>query len=70
MQNETKKIKRGDRLQASLFELAVGETLAIPYRCFSENTIRSTLSQLKLSHPMRYEVNTKSNSTAIVTRTE
>lgn len=44
---EIKKIKRGDRLQLALTDLNVGESVKVPYRFFSENSIRATASQLK-----------------------
>lgn len=63
-----KKIKRGDRLQVSLLELNVGEQIQIPYRIFSENSIRATVSQMKQNNPASFEVNTKSNYAAVITR--
>jgi len=66
---EIKKIKRGDRLQVALIELSVGERVKVPYRYFSENSIRSTVSQLKVGKPLDFDINTQSNVAAIITRT-
>ncbi len=68
---EIKKIlKRGDKLQVSLLELNVGESIKVPYRHYSENSIRSTVTQLKRKdkNPLDFEINAKSNTTAILTR--
>ena len=67
---EIKKIKRGDRLQLALTELNVGESIKVPYRYFSENSIRATISQLKVDRPLGYDINTKSNVAATITRTQ
>lgn len=64
------KIKRGDRLRVTLLNLEVGDAVKIPYRIYSENSIRATVSQLKLSHPVKYDINVKSNLVAIITREE
>ena len=45
-QMEVKKIKRGDRLQVALLELNVGDSVKVPYRHYSENSIRATVTQL------------------------
>lgn len=67
---EIKKIKRGDRLQLVLTELEVGDCIRIPYRLFSENSIRATASQLKADKAMAYNINAQSNVAAILTRTQ
>lgn len=67
-QMEIKKFKRGDRLQVTLMELAVGECVRVPYRYFSENSIRATASQLKSNKAVEYDINTQSNVAAIITR--
>lgn len=69
---EQKKIKRGDRLQVALLELAVGESVKVPYRHYSENSIRSTVTQLKKSRedPIGYDIDARSNVAAIITRTQ
>lgn len=69
-QIEIRKIQRGDRLQPALAELELGMSLKIPYRFYSENSIRATLSQLKLDRAMRFKANTASHIAAIVTRVE
>lgn len=68
---ETKKIKRGDRLQVALLELNVGESIRVPYRHYSENSIRATVTQLKKTkddNPIEYDINARSNVAAIITR--
>lgn len=65
---EIKKISRGDRLQPALIELAIGESVKVPYRFFSENSLRATASQLKASSELEFEINARSNTAAIVTR--
>lgn len=67
-QMEIKKIKRGDRLQLTLTELSVGNSIRVPYRLFSENSIRATASQLKADKAVEYDINTRSNVAAIITR--
>lgn len=67
---EIKKIQRGDRLQPALLELSVGESMKVPYRFFSENSLRATASQLKISAGAEYEINARSNTAAVVTRTK
>lgn len=71
-QMEVKKIKRGDRLQVALLELNVGDSVKVPYKCYSENSIRATVTQLKKSRkdPIGYDINVRSNVAAIVTRTQ
>lgn len=65
---DTKKIKRGDRLQLALIELAVGEEIKVPYRFFSENSIRSTVSQLKADKAVDFDINTRSSVAATIKR--
>lgn len=65
---DIKKIKRGDRLQVALTEMNVGDSIKVPYRCYSENSIRSTISQLKQDSTVAFDVNTRSNVAAIITR--
>lgn len=65
---EIRKISRGDRLQPALLELNVGESIKVPYRYFSENSLRSTASQLKVSSGVEFEINARSTSAAIATR--
>lgn len=67
---EIRKIKRGDRLQLVLIELSIGECVKVPYRFFSENSIRATASQLKSDKAVEYDINTRSNVAAIITRTQ
>lgn len=70
---EVKKIKRGDRLQVSLVELAVGESVRVPYRLYSENSIRATITQMKKANDGNaavYNINARSNVAAIITRTQ
>lgn len=67
---EIRKIKRGDRLQLVLTELSIGECVKVPYRFFSENSIRATASQLKSDKAVEYDINTRSNVAAIITRTQ
>ena len=69
---EVKKIKRGDRLQVSLIELNVGESIKVPYRYYSENSIRATVTQMKTKedNPAVYDINARSNVAAIITRTQ
>lgn len=70
---ETKKIKRGDRLQVTLLELNVGESVKVPYRHYSENSIRATVTQLKKgkeNNPIGFDINARSNVSAIITRTQ
>lgn len=69
---ETKKIKRGDRLQIALKELAVGESVIIPYRLYSENSIRATVCKMRKEDTasFRYEIDSRSNTAATITRTE
>lgn len=65
-----KKIKRGERLQPSILELKVGESIQVPYRLFSENSIRSTISQMKANYPHEFNVNARSSMAAVITRTQ
>lgn len=70
---EVKKIKRGDRLQVSLIELKIGESVRVPYRYYSENSIRATITQMKKANednPAVYDINARSNVAAIITRTQ
>lgn len=67
---EIKKIKRGDRLQLALTDLNVGESVKVPYRFFSENSIRATASQLKADKAVKFDINTRSNVAAVLTRTQ
>ena len=71
-QMEQRKIKRGDRLQVALLELNVGESVKVPYRHYSENSIRSTVTQLKKGSedPIGYDIDARSNVAAIITRTQ
>lgn len=71
-QMETKKIKRGDRLQVALLELNVGESVKVPYRHYSENSIRATVTQLKKGSEdiIGYDIDARSNVAAIITRTQ
>lgn len=64
----SKKLKRGDRLTLALADLQVGESMSVPYRLFSENSIRSTVVQFKSGKNLSFEVNAKSNVAAIITR--
>lgn len=66
---EIKKMQRGDRLQPALLALSVGDSIKIAYRLFSENSLRATASQLKVSSGAEFEINARSNTAAIVTRT-
>lgn len=65
---EVKIIKRGDRLQIALMELEVGETLRVPYRYYSENSLRVTITNMKVYSSKRYSINAQSNIAAMVTR--
>lgn len=65
---EIRKISRGDRLQPALLELNVGESIKVPYRFYSENSLRATASQLKASQGAEYEINARSTTAAIATR--
>lgn len=69
---EVKKIKRGDRLQVSLIELNVGDSIKVPYRYYSENSIRATITQMKAKEDncAVYDINARSNVAAIITRTQ
>lgn len=67
-QTKIKKIKLGERLQTAMIEMAVGESLEIPYKFYSANTIRATASQLKLNNGLEYEVNTRGDKLATITR--
>lgn len=71
-QMDIKKIKRGDRLQVALLELSVGDSVKIPYRFYSENSIRATVTQLKKDRGISvgYEINVRSNVAAVITRTQ
>ena len=71
-QMEVKKIKRGDRLQVALLELNVCDSVKVPYRHYSENSIRATVTQLKKGSesPIGYDIDARSNVAAIVTRTQ
>ena len=66
---ETKKIKRGDRLQVALKELSVGDTLIVPYRLYSENSIRATICKMKKEDANLYEIDSRSNIAAAIKRT-
>lgn len=61
-------IKRGDRLQLALTELNIGDSIRVPYRYFSENSIRATASQLKADKAVEYDINTRSSVAAVLTR--
>lgn len=65
----TKKIQRGDKLTPALTALNVGESLLVPYRLYSENTLRCRVSNIKLSSGLEFTVNARSNVSASVTRT-
>ena len=65
---EIKKIKRGEPLKASLLDLAVDGSVEIPYRLYSENSIRATTSQLKHDKGVAFEVKSSGNTSAIVRR--
>ncbi len=68
---ETKKIKRGDRLQLALIELNIDESIKVPYRHYSENSIRATVTQLKKNHDgIEFDINARSNVAAIIKRTQ
>ncbi len=67
---DTKKINRGDRLQPALLELEKGQSLRVPFKFFSENTLRATAAQVKASTGMVFEVNARANTHAVITRTE
>lgn len=69
---DIKKIKRGDRLQVALLELNVGDSVKVPYRHYSENSIRATVTQLKkgCENPIGYDIDARSNVAAIITRTQ
>lgn len=69
---EIKKIKRGDRLQIALLELSVGDSVKVPYRHYSENSIRATVTQLKKGSDatVEFDINARSNVAAIITRTQ
>lgn len=68
MQDRTTKITRGDRLQVALLNLEVGQQAEIPFKLYSANTIHSMAAQLKAGRGLVYEVNTRGEKTAIVTR--
>lgn len=63
-----KEIKKGELLQPTLLDMSVGEAIRIPFKLFSENTLRSMASQIKFKFGMSFDVNTRSNTTAVVTR--
>lgn len=65
---DIRKIKRGDRLQLALVELAVGESVKVPYRHYSENSIRATTTKMKMENGLEYNINAQSNVAAIITR--
>lgn len=44
---EINKVKRGERLLPSLIELEIGSSVEVPFRLYSENSIRSVASRLK-----------------------
>lgn len=64
------KIQRGDKILPHLLGMKPGDTLQIPYRLYSENTIRSVVSQHNsTSDAFLFKVSTKQSSTyAIVVR--
>lgn len=64
----TKKIKRGDRLTLALSEMKVSDTISIPYRFYSENSIRSTIVQYRSDKDVAFDINARSNTAALVTR--
>lgn len=65
---EIKKIKRGERLQIVLTGLGIGEAVKVPYRHYSENSIRATASQLKSEGAYEFNVNARSSTAAVITR--
>lgn len=65
---ESKKLSKGEQLQTAMLELEAGEVLEVPYRFYSENTIRATASQLKFGKGVAYSVETRGAKSAFVTR--
>lgn len=66
---EIKKFRRGDRLQLVLMGLAEGESVSVPYRYHSLNSIRATASQLKSAKGASFTVDARPLTAAVVTRT-
>ncbi|MDE7081640.1 MAG: hypothetical protein K2O78_08315 [Muribaculaceae bacterium] len=63
-----KKIGNKDSLNPALVGLDMGETLEIPFKLFSEKTIRATASQIKANGVAGFEVNARGDKAAYVTR--
>ena len=64
-----KKIDKGEKLRTALLELGIGESVQIPYRYYSEPTIRVTKAQVKKETGTDYEIKTNGNVAAVLTRT-
>lgn len=65
---EINKVKRGERLLPSLIELEIGSSVEVPFRLYSENSIRSVASRLKATQGVEFEVNVRSARCAVLTR--
>ena len=63
-----KKIGNRDSLNPAMIGLSIGEVLEIPYKLYSEKTIRATASQIKASGVAGFEVNARGERSAFVTR--
>lgn len=59
---EIKKFNRGDKLRATLLEMEVGDKVKIPFRLYSENTLRVTKAQIKRELGLDFEISTSATA--------
>lgn len=63
----TYKLSKGDRLLTLMAVLDVGDELVVPFRFYSENSIRATVSSQRQA---KFTVEARSNVRAVVRRVE
>lgn len=64
------KIKRGEPLLASILSLKRGDTLLVPYRFYSEPTIKNMASKIKIDYGIVLRGSYSSNIHAVLIREE
>lgn len=62
------KLKKGEKLSVALQELAAGDTLEVPFRQYSEASIRVAAYKHSKDSGIRLRVNVLRNDRALVTR--
>lgn len=63
-----KKMQNYETLTSALLSLNDGESVEVPYKMYSERSIRSYVSQLKSKYSITFSVNSRGSKSAVITK--